>query len=175
MPHIALIINNRRIKVENVFTRSSRIMIMNFSLGSTNFRIENIYVSPDRLRRKPFLKNWTPSDNHSNYFLVGDFNLNLYLANRLNSKPEKPDPSKSILQTKLIVLADMQVLVSISFLQTFLQRVKGGRLVSNKIDYIFVSQDLSGAKTRVETKAGNSDHLLLLASISTSSEFVDQG
>src|SRR4051812_26784242 len=127
--------------------KSSRIMILDFSLGSTNFRIENIYILSDRLRRKSFLDDWTSSNNYLNYILVGNFNVNLYSANRLNSKPKKLDPPKQQLQTKLLDLVNTQAIVSIFSLQTFLQRVKEERLILNKIDYIFILQNL------LETKA----------------------
>ena len=117
--HVAILINNRRIKITNIFTTSSRSMIMDFTLRSTNYRLETVYVPSDKTRRTTFLESWTPSFSHTNYILTGDFNLNLVSANRLNTSLERPDSTKDLLLSKLNNLIDTQLLVSVPSIQTF--------------------------------------------------------
>src|SRR5438270_3825919 len=54
-PHVAILINNPRIKVENVFSTNKRTLILDCILNSIPYRIETIYVPPDRPRRLAFL------------------------------------------------------------------------------------------------------------------------
>ena len=172
-PHVAILINNRRIKITNIFTTSSRSMIMDFTLHSVNYRLETVYVPPDKTRRSTFLESWTPSLSHTNYILTGDFNLNLVSANRLNTSLERLDSTKDLLLSKLNNLIDTQLLASIPSIQTFYQTVTEGRHVANKLDYIFLSPDLSDHNTRLTVRLGNSDHLMLSAALSSKAEFAD--
>src|SRR2546421_1437427 len=172
-PHVAILINNRRIKITNIFTTSSRSMIMDFTLHSVNYRLETVYVPPDKTRRSTFLESWTPSLSHTNYILTGDFNLNLVPANRLNTSLERLDSTKNLLLSKLNNLIDTQLLASISSIQTFYQTVTGGRHIASKLDYIFLSPDLSDHNIWLTVRSGNSDHLMLSAALSSKAEFAD--
>src|SRR6185369_8118275 len=172
-PHVAILINNRRIKITNILSTSSRSMVMDFTLHSVNYRLETVYIPPDKTRRTIFLKSWTPSISHTNYILTGDFNLNLVSANRLNTSLERPDLTKDLLLSKINNLIDTQLLASIPSIQTFYQTVTGGRHVACKLDYIFLSPDLAEYNTRLMIRTGNSDHLMLSAALSSKTEFAD--
>src|SRR6266516_1591600 len=144
-----------------------------FTLQEVNYRLKTFYVPPDKIKRTTFLESWTPSFSHTNYILTGDFNLNLVSANRLNISLERLDSTKDLLLSKLNNLIDTQLLASIPSIQTFYQMVTGGRHVANKLDYIFLSPDLSDHNIRLTVRSGNSDHLMLSAALSSNAEFAD--
>jgi len=172
-PHVAILINNRKIQVKTVFSKSTRSMVMDFSLHDINYRIENIYVPPDRRRRRRFLEDWFPSDNGGNYILAGDYNLNLFPPNRLNNNLPKKDATKDAFQRRITHLQDTQMLATIPSMQTFSQVTAGNKIIANKIDYIHLSPRFTGVRVKLETRTGNSDHLLLLATLSGKSEYKD--
>src|SRR6266487_5651262 len=53
---VAILINNPRIVVNNSFSTNSRNLILDFTLGSKLYRIETVYIPPDRKRRISYLQ-----------------------------------------------------------------------------------------------------------------------
>lgn len=170
-PHTAIIVNSPSITVDHISSPSERNIIIHFSYKSKKFTLETIYVPPDRARRLSFLNNWTPAQSSGNYILTGDFNVTLISSNRISLTEARRDPSRLILEEKVKDLFDTQTLANIPSQQTFTQHISHNRTLLTKLDYIFVSEDLSSNSFKSETREGNSDHLLLLTKITNKSNF----
>ena len=168
--HTAILINNPKIIINNTFATNKRALIIDLALGSHSFRIETVYLPPDRRNRLQFLETWQPSANQDNYILTGDFNTNIFPQNRMASTQARPDSSRDVLLGKLDQLIDTQVLAAVLTMQTFSQNTRNNNILLTKLDYIFLSTALATHKVELETLAGNSDHLLLVARIKSKNE-----
>ena len=111
------------------------------------------------------------ADDNENFFpWAGDFNVNLFPHNRIATNEARPDPSRILLLDKLKSLYDTQALAACPSLQTFSQNTKNNNHLLTKLDYIFLSETLALEPVHIQTLAGNSDHLLLLATIGSKIE-----
>ena len=166
-PHVAILINNKKISIENSLSPDSRILIADLRYNNTILRVETVYIPPDKERRAAaFLDFWTPWKSKDKYILTGDFNINIHSKNRRGMTKRRNDATRESLLSKLDDMVDTQTLATVPTLQTFFQHTANNNYLANKLDYIYVSPDFEGKECSLETRAGNSDHLLLVACFS---------
>ena len=102
--YIAILINNSNIKIKNSFTlKKGYVLTIDFELNNLEFRLYNIYSSPDRQSRINFQNNFLFHQklNITN-IILDDLNTILYLdRDRISLSKYQKDPSANLILEKL--------------------------------------------------------------------------
>src|SRR5205085_10513826 len=94
--------------------------------------------------------------------IAGDFNTNLYLEiDRTSEAAPQRDITRAQLQDITKHFFDSSNLTKSRPFHTFFQKTQGNRTMATHLDYIFIDENNAHLVSQIDTKFGNSDHLLV--------------
>jgi exonuclease III len=160
----AILAGNKEITFKNIEKDlNNRIISTNFKFKDLTFQVTNIYAPPNQSDRKLFFDKWSPQikENAIN-IIAGDFNTNLYPEkDRTSEASHQRDPTKDQLLELTKNYLDSSDFAKTRPFHTFFQKTRGNRTMATHLDYIFVDENNAHIVSQIETRFGNSDHLLV--------------
>jgi hypothetical protein len=142
---------------------NNRILSTQFKFKNLSFHITNIYAPPNLSERKLFFDSWTPQVKENTINIIAeDFNTNLYPEkDRTSEAPPQQDTSRIQLQELTRSFVDSSDFAKTRLFHTFFQKTQGNRTMATHLDYIFIDENNANMISQINTKYGNSDHLLV--------------
>jgi exonuclease III len=160
----AILAGNKDIIFKNIeFDLDNRIISTNFRFKDLTFQVTNVYAPPSQGDRKLFFDKWSPQPKENAINIIaGDFNTNLYPdKDRTSEAPPQRDITKELLQDCIKNYFDSSDMATTRPFHTFFQKTQGNRTMATHLDYIFVDENNAHLISQIDTKYGNSDHLLV--------------